>query len=100
MRYQGYNTWRVEDAEKQDKGEEALDRLRLTAEATQREANIADKIGAITRAKVARQSSSPFEWFYVYSVNGVSIGNSLVEAESWAKRRGLTPMRSWSREAA
>ena len=58
----------------------------------------ADKIGAITRVKVARRSSPKFEWLYVYSVNGVSIGNSLAEAKSWAKRRGLTPLLSWMKE--
>ena len=52
-------------------------------------------VGTITRQRVARRSSSTFEWMYVYAVNGTSIGNSLKEAVVWAKRHGLTPVRYW-----
>lgn len=51
--------------------------------------------GRIARQPVAKQSGGRGEWFYVYSVNGTSIGYSLKTAERWALRHGLRPVRGW-----
>lgn len=58
------------------------------------------QIGTITRQPVARSAAVKAQWFYVYAVNGTSIGNSLSAAKAWARRRGLRPVLAWEARAA
>lgn len=57
-------------------------------------------LATITRHKISKRGSK-FQWKWCYSValdggKPTTIGESLIEAESWAKRRGATQIvRNW-----
>jgi hypothetical protein len=54
-------------------------------------------LGTITRRQVIPTPGRNFRfaWRWLYAVNGVDIGTSLKSAESWAKQRGMKPVRAW-----